>query len=383
VSESPLVVGGHCAEPFAEVRRVLVESLAAGEELGASLAVDIGGETVVDVWGGYRDRARTQPWERNTVVNLWSISKTVTALATLLLVDRGDLDLDAPVARYWPEFAAHGKESVLVRHILAHSSGVAGWEPPFTLEQMCDTDTAATRLAGQRPRWEPGSASGYHAQNQGHLLGELVRRVTGVRLREFVRTEIAEPLGADLQIGATGVSAERIAELEPPPPTRLRLPDGADRTSAASAFGAPPVDALAAEESLWRRSELGALNAHGNARSVARVLSVLSCGGAVNGRRWLSKLTAAAAFVEQTRGIDRVLGIQLRWGLGLALPWPEHLPLIPAGDRAFWGGWGGSMVVVDRAHRATIAYTMNRMGPDVLGSARAARYLDAAFAALG
>lgn len=174
---------GTCHEQFQAVRAALEANLRTGEELGASLVVDVDGEAVVDLWGGHRDTDRSTAWTRDTISNVWSSTKTVTSLAALMLLDRGELDVDAPVSKYWPEFAAAGKGDVEVRHLLAHTSGVSGWALPFTVEQMYDWDASTQRLAGQAPWWEPGTASGYHAGNYGHLVGELVRRVSGMRSR--------------------------------------------------------------------------------------------------------------------------------------------------------------------------------------------------------
>jgi CubicO group peptidase (beta-lactamase class C family) len=160
------------------LRDILEDSLASGAECGLSLAVDVDGQTVADVWGGFADEARTRPWERDTIVNVWSTTKTVTSLAVLMLADRGLVDLDAPVARYWPEFAAEGKEGVLVRHLMSHTAGVAGWNPPFAVPDLYDLERSTAALAAQAPWWAPGTASGYHALTFGHLLGEVVRRVT-------------------------------------------------------------------------------------------------------------------------------------------------------------------------------------------------------------
>ena len=187
---------------FEPLRDVIEDSLASGADCGLSLAVDVDGQSVVDVWGGFADEARTRPWERDTIVNVWSTTKTVTSLAVLMLADRGLVDLDAPVARYWPEFAAQGKEGVLVRHLMSHTAGVAGWNPPFAVPDMYDLERSTAALAAQAPWWEPGTASGYHALTFGHLLGEVVRRVSGKSLTRFVDEEIAGPLGADFQIGA-------------------------------------------------------------------------------------------------------------------------------------------------------------------------------------
>ncbi len=189
---------------FEPLRDVLEDSLGAAADCGLSLVVDVDGQTVVDVYGGFADEARTRPWERDTIVNVWSTTKTVTSLAVLMLADRGLVDLDAPVARYWPEFAASGKEGVLVRHLMSHTSGVAGWNTPFTVPDVYDLERSTAALAAQAPWWEPGTASGYHALTFGHLLGEIVRRVTGKSLTRFVDEEIAGPLDADFRIGAQG-----------------------------------------------------------------------------------------------------------------------------------------------------------------------------------
>ncbi|MGV0791205.1 serine hydrolase domain-containing protein [Mycolicibacterium sp. XJ1819] len=370
-------IHGICEPEFRSVHDKLQRNIVSGKELGARLTVVVNGQTVVDLWGGARDRAGTQPWQANTVVNLWSISKMVTNLAALLLVDRGLLNLDEPVARYWPEFAAGGKGGVLVRHVLSHSSGVAGWDPPFSRQQMYDTDYATDRLARQRPWWAPGSASGYHAQCQGHLIGELIRRITGSRLTEFVHAEIAGPRGADLCIGARDIDPDRIAELAAPPPTRLHRPPGFDPYVMIRTFSNPHVDARAAETADWRGAELGALNAHGNSRSVANILSVLAEGG----DGLLSTRTVDLVFTPQHQGIDRVLGIPITWGLGYALSSPA-ISSLPPGKRCFWGGWGGSLAVIDPTNGVTAVYTMNRMGPEVIGGERSEEYMASVFNAV-
>src|SRR3954452_24087559 len=216
--EAPVAeVHGSCDDRFSGVRDALAQQLD-GEELGASIAVDLDGETVVDIWGGYRDEDRTTPWTEDTIVNGWSTTKCVLNLAALMLVERGDLDVDAPVGNYWPEFSAKGKKDVLVRHLMSHTSGVAGWDPPFSIRDMYDWETSTERLAQQRPWWEPRTASGYHANNQGHLVGEVIRRITNKTFKKCVRDEIAGPLGADYQIGALEKDWNRIATTVPPAP---------------------------------------------------------------------------------------------------------------------------------------------------------------------
>ena len=370
-------VQGTCDARFEPVRDVLAEQLDSGNDTGASIAVDVDGRTVADLWGGWCDEEHRTPWGENTITNVWSTTKTVTNLAALMLADRGLLDPYAPVAKYWPEFAENGKERIEVRHILSHTSGVSGWEAPFTTEDMYDREAATRQLATQAPWWEPGTASGYHAQNQGHLVGELVRRLTGKTLKTFVAQEIAGPLGADFQIGAIEADWGRIAPVTPPPPLPFDLASLDPDSPVYKTFTGPVADAAAANTPAWRRAELGALNGHGNARSVARILRVLALGGEVGGVRLLSPDAIGLIFDEQSHGPDLVLGVPLRFGIGYALPETETVPYIPPGRTCFWGGWGGSVILMDLDARTTISYMMNKMGPGIIGSDRSEAYVRA------
>jgi CubicO group peptidase (beta-lactamase class C family) len=370
-------VQGTCDARFEPVRDVLAEQLDSGHDTGASIAVDVDGRTVADLWGGWRDEEHRTPWTENTITNVWSTTKTVTNLAALMLADRGLLDPYAPVAKYWPEFAENGKERIEVRHILSHTSGVSGWEAPFTIEDMYDRDAATRQLATQAPWWEPGTASGYHAQNQGHLVGELVRRLSGKPLKTFVAQEIAGPLGADFQIGAAEADWDRIAPVTPPPPLPFDLASLDPDSPVYKTFTGPVADAAAANTPAWRRAELGALNGHGNARSVARILRVLALGGEAGGVRLLSPDAIGLIFDEQSHGPDLVLGVPLRFGIGYALPETETVPYIPQGRACYWGGWGGSVILMDLDARTTISYMMNKMGPGIIGSDRSEAYMRA------
>ena len=375
-------IEGKCEPRFEAVRGALAQYLDSGEELGASLVVDIDGDLVVDMWGGYCDQARTVPWTERTITNVWSSTKTVTSLAALMLADRDELDVDAPVARYWPEFAAGGKEGVLVRHLMSHSSGVSGLEQPAVVEDLYDWPTATSRMAAQAPWWEPGTASGYHALNYGHLVGEVVRRVSGKTLKQFVAEEIAGPLGADFQIGAAEADWGRIADVVPPPPLPLDFDAlGPDSLTVKTLTG-PFIEADVANTPAWRRADLGAVNGHGNARSVARVMSVVARGGQAGGVRLLHPETIEKIFTEQINGIDLVLGVPLRFGIGYGLPVPALLPWIPDEKICYWGGWGGSMIIMDTGRRMTISYMMNKMGPGIIGSERSAAYGQAIYEAL-
>jgi len=376
-------LSGTCSDRFQAVRAALAANLASGEELGASLVVDLEGETVVDLWGGFRDAARTTPWTADTITNVWSTTKTVTSLAALMLVDRGELDVFAPVATYWPEFAANGKQAVEVRHLMSHTSGVSGWDRPFTADDIYDWDKSTRRLAAQAPWWQPGTAAGYHAANQGHLVGEVIRRITGMSLQQFVAREIAGPLGADFQIGAREADWGRIADVVPPPPLQIDFTKLDPNSPMVKTFTGPPLPAATANTAAWRRADIGACNGHGNAASVARILSAISLGGSAGGVRLLSGKTIDLIFQQQSSGVDRVLGIPLRWGIGFGLPQPSAVASLPDEDRiCFWGGWGGSMIIMDLGRRMTISYMMNRMAPGIIGSTRSEAYLSAIYRAM-
>lgn len=361
---------GHCEERFAAVGEALDQSLASGADLGASVAVALDGELVVDLHGGWADAARTTPWSANTLVNVWSNTKTVAALAVLMLIDRSEIDPLAPVATYWPEFAQGGKEAVDVRHLLSHTSGVAGWDMPVTMEDVYDAERSARMIAAQAPWWTPGSAGGYHALSYGHLLGELVRRVTGKTMGRFVADEIAGPLQADFHIGLDPVEDGRVSPLVPPPPLPAFDVEALDHDSAAYKLTVAGLatDPEVANTAAWRRSEICASgNGHGNARSLATVQAPVSHEGSFNGVRLLSPETCALIFQEQFRGTDLYLNLPIRWGIGYALSWPKAFPYLPDGRVCFWAGWGGSMVINDLDRHMTLAYVMNKMEGGIIG----------------
>ncbi|QDQ15803.1 serine hydrolase domain-containing protein [Streptomyces spectabilis] len=344
-------VQGTYDDLFTAVPEALAALLDSGDA-GGSAAVFVDGEPVVDVWGGFTDAARTTPWQGDTLVNSWSVTKTMTALCALILADRGELDLEAPVARYWPEFAAAGKEAVLVRHLLAHTAGLPDWEGP--VEELYDWQAATARLAAQAPRWEPGTAAGYHSLTQGFLVGEVVRRITGRGPGRFFADEVAGPLGADFHLGLPAEHDGRVA-LTVPPPSRDE-----DYAASAPGTGAAPSAATSirvrdGNSVAWRRAEIPAASGFGNARSVALVQSVLACGGAVGEARLLSKAGCDRAWEEQFHGEDRVLGMSVRYGMGYGL----------FGTTYGWGGWGGSLVMVEPDARMAVAYVTNQIrGPE-------------------
>jgi CubicO group peptidase (beta-lactamase class C family) len=304
----------------------------------------------------------------------------MAALCSLILADRGELDLYAPVAKYWPEFAAGGKGEIEFRHILSHTSGLSGWSEPMTTEDLYDWEKATSLLAAQEPWWQPGTASGYHAVTQGYLVGEVVRRITGQTIGRFFADEVAGPLGADFHIGTPASADDRVAPVIPPPaPTAEMLAAFDPAGPGARTLGNPPLDASVSYTIPWRRAEIPAANGHGNARSVAAVQSVLACGGEVNGVRLLSEKGCEVVFQEQSNGTDLVLATPLRFGMGYGLSGE----LMPIPERAcYWGGWGGSVVIMDLDTKLCVTYMMNRMESGLVGDLRGAGIALAAFAAV-
>jgi len=370
-------VHGMCDDRFEGVRTALEESLDRGTDVGASVAVYLDGEPVVDIWGGFVDAEHRAPWASDTVTNVWSTTKTMTFLCALMLADRGELNFHAPVARYWPEFAAAGKERVEVRHLMGHTAGLSGWTEPLRAEELADWDKCTSLLASQEPWWEPGSASGYHALTQGYLIGEVVRRITGVSIGKWFAGEVAGPLGADFHIGLPPSEDSRVSFVIPPPPMDVSALNPSK--IALRTFSNPPLDPALPREAWWRRAEIPAANGHGNARSVGTVQSIIAGRGQARGVRLLSERTCDAIFEEQADGTDLVLGAPVRFGIGYGLAGE----LMPIGPRAcYWGGYGGSVIVMDQETRLTVAYVMNRMESGVLGDIRGATIVLAAAAAV-
>lgn len=378
---------GECDQRLSAVRKAFAKNFEIGEDIGASFAATINGEFVIDIWGGYADAEQTRPWDRDTIVNVWSTTKVMTALCAHMLVDRGQLDLNSPVAKYWPEFAQAGKERIPVRYLLSHTSGLAGFDEPISVEVLYDWDHIIDMLARQAPWWEPGTKSGYHALTFGYLVGEVVRRITHKSLGTFFREEIAAPLKADFHIGLPAEYDSRVADLVPPPVLKPGDPGYVDPQAIAAKFpiiakmGNPPATAKHTRSRAWRAAEIPAANGHGNARSVVRITSVLACGGELDGVHLLSMPTIERAIEEQYYGTDLVLTVPMRWGLGFGLN-SKEFPISPNPRTFFWGGWGGSFIVVDLDAKLSFAYVMNRMRSGLTGDDRIARLTMALYAAL-
>ncbi|MFX1325412.1 MAG: serine hydrolase domain-containing protein [Promethearchaeota archaeon] len=469
--DEEIKIGGFCDPKFEEVKKTFISHFVKGWEDGASFAVTMNGKFVVDLWAGYADEAHTKPWEKDTIVCVYSTTKVMAVICGLILSDRGLLDFEAPVSKYWPEFAQNGKETIPVKYIFAHMSGLAGFEEVISAEDYYDWEKMTKLLAEQKPWWEPGTKAGYHAITQGYLIGELIRRITGKSLRTFFREEIAEPLKADFHIGLLKKDDNRVAELVTDPKHKggsflgmfrgianlanksslvkeeigdwekkfqieaggedvcflktdnnelffeegkIENPDGILRTPKNRSnmifllfphinetlefitqnlqiegkpedidkikriFNYIITDAMKkgsigmkmylnamslrrrTSDWAWKSAEIPAVNGHGNARSSARIGSIIACKGEVDGIRFLSEHTCANILMEeQFKGIDVVNGGLERYGMGLGLK--SERRQFPNYEVSNWGGTGGSRVIMDQKNKLSFAYIMNRM----------------------
>ncbi len=365
-----VAIQGHCDSRFSLVKEAFAANFAAHGEVGAAVAVMVEGRMVVDLWAGYCDAERTRPWQRDTIVNLYSTTKGMTTVCAHRLVDQGLLDIDAPVAKYWPEFAQAGKEDIPVRYLLSHQAGLPAVREILPKGALYDWDTMTSALAAEEPWWEPGAKHGYHAITFGFLVGEVIRRVAGMTVGQYFRREIAGPLGLDFHIGLTPADAGRVADMVPSP-----FPELDANNPLAKVFADPNSmsfkafvltadlmgDPLYMNKWPWRSAELPAANGHGNARSLAKIYGALAMGGQLDGVRVLSPEAIERAAQEQCYGEDAVMvGFPSRFGLGFALPVPETK--LARGDRVFGhGGMGGSQAFADPDAKLGFGYTMNKM----------------------
>ena len=389
-------VHGFVADKFSPVREAFEANFASGADVGASCCATLEGETVVDLWGGFADQAKTRPWEKDTILTVYSTTKTMTALTALLLADRGELDFDAPVARYWPEFAANGKERTLVSHVMSHASGLSAWKEPVTaMEDLYNWEKMTSLLAAQAPLWEAGTASGYHSITFGFLVGEIVRRITGKSLGTVFREEIAEPLGADFHIGLPASADSRVAEIIP-----IALADNW-RQDNTGKFAFSEIQQLTfmnlprdypwagstavANTRAWRAAEIPAVNGHGNARSIGEIHCILANGGIAKGRRFMSEAGCRKVLEQQIDGPDLVMASlkPARFGMGFALPGPLLDLELPNPNTIHWGGGGCSWIFIDMDARTTFAYAANKTDRRPMSDPRPFRAMQAFWQALG
>jgi len=375
-------IDGYCEDRFTSVKEAFQSNFDENLEVGAAFAVTINGKHIIDLWGGYADAAQTKPWKKDMIVNVFSTTKVMTSICTHMLVDRGLIDLDAPVANYWPEFAQAGKENLPVRYLLSHTSGLAGWDKILRTKKLYNWDLMVELLAAQKPWWEPGTKSGYHTVTFGYLLGELIRRITKKTIGTFFQEEVAKPLGADFYIGLPEEQDYRVADLIPPPPIDLSTFGDIDPKSIAmKSLTNPIIDAQVTKTREWRNAEIPAANGHGNARSVSRITAALACGGELDGIHLLSEDAIKKSIEVQSNGIDLVLNTPIRFGLGWGLQ-SKDLPIGPNPNLFYWGGYGGSVIAVDLDEKMSFSYVMNKMVSTLTGDPRSEKLIEALYKSL-
>jgi CubicO group peptidase (beta-lactamase class C family) len=386
---------GFCAPRFAPVRAAFINNFAEHAEIGAAVAVTLSGETVVDLWAGHQDRAAVVPWSRDTIVNVWSVGKAVTATCLLQLVERGLVELDAPVARYWPEFAQAGKSAVTVRTLMSHQAGLPAVSRPLPpAYNLMNWDGMCDALAAQEPFWQPGTRFGYHTNTFGFLLGEIVRRVDGRTIDRYLQEEVAGALDASFHFGIGPEFDARTAEWVPyartadEPNERPWLEADPATLSGVDlarvlAYRNPPSNPDAGVNSrIWRASVYPSTSGHGNARAFALIFGALASGGSLNGRHVLDQRLIEEALTVHADGEDAILGRPNRFGLGFQLTNPGIRPLGP-GPRSF-GHYGNGAVLgfADPDNEIAFGYVCNRAGRS-WRDPRNIALVDATYASIG
>jgi CubicO group peptidase (beta-lactamase class C family) len=361
------VAGGGVDSRFEAVRAAFTENFASREEVGASICLMVDGVTVVDLWGGWQDAARTRPWQADTLVNVFSVGKAIAALCVVQLVGQGALQFDQTVSSVWPEFAAEGKSDVTVRQLLSHQGGLPAIREQLPAGAIFDWDFMCSTLAAHRPWWEPGTAHGYHVNTFGFLVGELVRRATGDTLGAMVQRELAGPLAADFYIGVPETELGRIADhlwtLTPPSRTLDELSElsEAQHMELCAYFNPPDFSgADVVNTTHWRTAELPSTNGHANGRGIARIFNALVQADRSSGI--VSSAALGDATTEQVYGQDVVLNRPSRFGIGFQLTQAER-PLGPNPRSYGHFGAGGSLGFCDPDARLAFGYAINTMGP--------------------
>ena len=384
-------ISGYCEEKFGEVKKAFEKNLNDGKECGASFSVTIEGKTVIDLWGGYADAAKTKPWQKDTIVNVYSTSKFATAICVLMLANKKIIDVEAPVADYWPEFAQSGKEKITIGHLLSHTAGLPGFDEALELKDLYNWKKVTEALSRQKPWWDDRKRSGYHAFTFGFLLGEVVKRVSKKSLGRFLKEEITGPMDIDFHIGISDLERPRVAELIPPKMGGIKgkimmwmMGLVMRNTLFSKVFTNPmmtPEDVMTKE---WQSAEIPAANGHGNAGAVAKIGAILANGGELNGVRFLSHEIIEKILEIRTEGKDLVLNMPIKFGLGFGINSDGGLmnKICPNLRTLYWGGYGGSLIIADLDEKMSLAYVMNKQGYKIIGDPRGERLIKAVYSSL-
>jgi CubicO group peptidase (beta-lactamase class C family) len=379
-------INGYCDPKFQAVEDAFTQCFTEHGDIGASAAVSVEGEMVVDLWGGFADKDRSRPWEENTLALIFSATKGMVTTAVHMLVERGQIDLDSPIATYWPEYAQNGKESVTLRHVMSHTAGLPFIDAKLYMGAPYDWETMVEACAAQKPEWEPGTQLAYHSTTFGWIVGEVIHRVSGQMPGQFIAHEIAEPLHAEIYLGlpesydsnvADWVWPEQSSSPAPPPEPPSDSPSYRDRIGS---IMSPNLPHDAPNTLEWRRAEIPAGNGYANARGMAKVYRPLALDGVHDGVRLMGRSTIEAAIIEQATGYDHILEIDnARRAVGYKLVGPEMGESY--GHRAFGHpGLGGAIGVADPDKRMSMGYVMNKVWGGARGTdPRASSLADAVY----
>ncbi len=378
MNEPAIDLQGCCSPKFDRIRDAFMGNFREHGEIGADFALLVGGEVVADLWAGSRDIARTKPWTRETITNVWSSTKGINGTCFAMLVDRGLASYEDKVNLYWPEFGAAGKQDITIGMLLSHQAGLSGFTTPATITDLLSGEVAAGRLAAQAPIWEPGTTSGYHGMTLGILATALFARIEGRSIKQFVAEEIAEPFGLDLSIGLKPGDEDRVAEMLPVPSLDTSSLVKSNIAQQA-AFANPDTPGSLSNDAAWRAADLPAANGFANARALAGMYNLL-LRPRTDGKVLVGRDTVAQATRCRFEGVDIVKGSFTRWSAGF---WLNPGKLYGPNHEAFGhSGWGGSFGFADPVADLAVAYTMNRMSDQFERDPRRRGLIDAVYAAL-
>lgn len=360
-----------------------IENYKVEEEIGSASSLIVDGRKVFDVWAGYRDEAKTKPWVRDTIVCMMSVAKGISGIAFNILIDRGLVDPDAPVAKYWPEFAQNGKEKLLVRHVLDHTAGLPAVLDPLWPGAIYECDTIVAALEKQAPLWEPGTVAAYHIHTQGNILGEIVRRITGKRYPQFIHDELIAPLGLDYQIGGLSeADIARCADLVPTVEGTLFARKDSDPDSLlAKGFLQHPKEPInvTLNSHGWRTSEIASANGHGTARSVASIYGMVARGGELNGVRIMKPETIRDMLTEQHNQTEQMQQRPYHQARGILLNTEQSVWMGPNPHAFGHHGFGGSIGMGDPDAKIGFSYACNKMHTRGDNGPRARRIIEAIY----
>lgn len=370
-------IGGYCSRRYRKVKDAFSKNFDRFDEIGASLTLVEQGEVVVDLWAGFRDLARTQPWTSDTVVNIWSTTKGITATCIAMLVDKGLVTYDTKISEFWPEFATNNKQDITLAMLMSHKAGLCGFTRSQELNAFYDSESAANELAQATPFWKPGEKAGYHAITIGFLADTIFRKLDGRSVKQFVRDELNQKLGLEIAIGLPHEWLDKASQVIVTQSMASEDVVSAFSDCQRAALLNPAFDPSIANSREWKEASIPSANGFATANSLARLYGGLVNQGQMEGHTLLRPEIMELATTLQFEGDDLVLGMPARWANGYLLNCHN---LYGPNDSAFGhSGWGGSFAFGDPKHKIGCAYTMNHMGTELVGDPRSLALIEAIY----